>query len=86
MFALIAAQPKKAAACAVLQWVEVESVMMPRRSLGRRCQFDTMRLRLIKFAVRIGTHSKSIRLHLPRSSPDQAILAYALAKLPRLVT
>ena len=60
--------------------------LMPRRSLWRRCQFDTMRLRLIKLAVRIETLSKSIRLHLPRSSPDQAILAYVLARLPRLVT
>ena len=60
--------------------------LMPRRSLWRHCQFDTMRLRLIKLAVRIETLSKSIRLHLPRSSPDQAILAYALARLPRLVT
>ena len=60
--------------------------LMPRRSLWRRRQFDTMRLRLIKLAVRIETLSKSIRLHLPRSSPDQAILAYVLARLPRLVT
>ena len=42
-------------------------------------------MRLIKLAVRIETHSKSIRLHLPRNSPDQAIIAYVLARLPRLV-
>ena len=55
--------------------------LMPRRSLWRRCQFDTMRLQLIKLAGRIETLRKSIRLHLPRSSPDQAVLAYALASL-----
>jgi hypothetical protein len=27
--------------------------LMPRRSLWRRCQFDTMRLRLIKLAVEL---------------------------------
>jgi hypothetical protein len=44
-----------------------------------------LRLRLIKLAVRAETLKKSIRLHLPRSTPDQAILGYALAGLQRLI-
>ena len=59
--------------------------LMPRRSRWRGIQFDTLRLRLIKLAVRVESLKQSIRLHLPRSMPDQAILGYALAKLPRLV-
>ncbi len=59
--------------------------LMPRRSRWRGIQFDTLRLRLIKLAVRLETLKRSIRLHLPRSMPDQAILGYALARLPRLV-
>jgi hypothetical protein len=58
---------------------------MPRRSRWRGIQFDTLRLRLIKLAVRVETLKKSIRLHLPRSMPDQVILRYALARLPRLL-
>ncbi|UNC13982.1 IS1380 family transposase [Acidiphilium multivorum] len=59
--------------------------LMPRRSRWRGIQFDTLRLRLIKLAARLETLKRSIRLHLPRSMPDQAILGYALARLPRLV-
>ena len=59
--------------------------LMPRRSRWRGIQFDTLRLRLIKLAVRVETLKKSIRLHLPRSMPDQAIFAYALARTSRLV-
>ncbi|MBW4036499.1 MAG: transposase, partial [Proteobacteria bacterium] len=59
--------------------------LMPRRSRWRGIQFDTLRLRLIKLAVRVETLKKSIRLHLPRSMPDQVILGYALARLPRLL-
>jgi len=59
--------------------------LMPRRSRWRGIQFDTLRLRLIKLAVRVETLRKSIRLHLPRSMPDQVILGYALARLPRLL-
>jgi hypothetical protein len=45
----------------------------------------TLRLRLIKLAVRVETLKRSIRLHLPRSMPDLTILGYALARLPRLI-
>jgi len=59
--------------------------LMPRRSYWRTIQFDTLRLRLIKLAVRVEILKKSIRLHLPRSTPDQAIFALALSKMPRLI-
>lgn len=59
--------------------------LMPRRSRWRGIQFDTLRLRLIKLAARVVIPKQSIRLHLPRSMPDQAILGYALARLPRLI-
>ena len=59
--------------------------LMPRRSRWRGIQFDTLRLRLIKLAVRIKILKKSVRPHLPRSMPDQVILSYALARLPRLL-
>ena len=59
--------------------------LMPRRSRWRGIQFDTLRLRLIKLAVRVEILKKSIRLHLPRSMPDQIIIGYALARLPRLI-
>jgi hypothetical protein len=59
--------------------------LMPRRSRWRVVQFDTMRLRLIKLAVRVEVLKKSVRLHLPRSMPNQAIFAFVLARMPRLI-
>jgi hypothetical protein len=46
--------------------------MMPRRSAWRTAQFDTLRLRLIKLAVRIDVLKRQIRLYLPRTMPDQS--------------
>lgn len=59
--------------------------LMPRRSHWRVVQFDTMRLRLIKLAVRVEMLKKSVRLHLPQSMPDQIIFAFALSRMSRLV-
>lgn len=59
---------------------------MPRRSRFRAAQFDTLRLRLIKIAVRVVEMKTQIRLHLPTSCPDQAILRIVLGQIPRLVT
>lgn len=59
---------------------------MPRRSRFRAAQFDTLRLRLIKIAVRVVEMKTQIRLHLPTSCPDQAILRIVLGRIPRLVT
>ena len=59
--------------------------LTPRRSRWRVAQFDTIRLRLIKLAVRIEVLKTQVRLHLPRATPDQALFALLLARMPRLV-
>lgn len=58
---------------------------MPRRSLWRTAQFDTLRLRLIKLAVRVVAQKRKVRLHLPHATPDQAIFSSALIRLPRMI-
>ena len=59
---------------------------MPRRSMWRVAQFDTLRLRLIKVAARIVEMKTMIRVHLPTSCPVEDILALVLGRIPRLVT
>ena len=59
--------------------------LMPRRSSWRVAQFDTLRLRLIKLAARVEVLTRKLRLHLPQTTPDQAIFAHALARMPRLM-
>jgi hypothetical protein len=59
---------------------------MPRRSFWRTAQFDTLRLRLIKLAARVEMLKRKLRLHLPRSAPNQTIFACVLTRLPRMVT
>lgn len=59
---------------------------MPRRSMWRVAQFDTLRLRLIKIAARVVEMKTMIRVHLPTSCPGREILRSALASIPRLVT
>lgn len=59
---------------------------MPKRSRFAVAQFDTLRLRLIKIAARVVEMKTQIRLHLPTSCPDQAILRIVLGRIPRLVT
>jgi Transposase DDE domain group 1 len=59
---------------------------MPKRSAWRVAQFDTVRLRLVKIAVRIVEMKTQIRLHLPSAYPFQAALRTVLGRLPRLVT
>ena len=61
-------------------------VSMPRRSMWRVAQFDTLRLRLIKIAARVVEMQNMIRVHLPTSCPGQEILRFALQRIPRLVT
>jgi hypothetical protein len=58
--------------------------LMPRRSWWRVAQFDTLRLRLIKIAARVEVRTRQVRLHLPRATPNQAIFALLLSRLPRL--
>jgi hypothetical protein len=59
---------------------------MPRRSIWRTAQFDTLRLRLIKVATRIVEMKTMIRVHLPTSCPEKDILRLALGRIPRLAT
>jgi hypothetical protein len=58
--------------------------LMPRRSRWRVAQFDTLRLRLVKLAVRIEGLRTKVRLHLPRATPDQALFGLLLTRMPRL--
>ena len=58
--------------------------LMPRRSRWRSAQFDTIRLRLLKLAVRIEVLKPQVHLHLPKATPDQAICALLLTRMPRL--
>lgn len=60
--------------------------LMPRRSSWRTAQFDTLRRRLVKLAVRVVELKRRIKVHLPTSAPDQAIVRLVLGRLPRLVT
>ena len=60
-------------------------VSMPKRSMWRVAQFDTLRLRLIKIAARVVEMKTMIRVHLP-VTPRQDILRFALGRIPRLVT
>ena len=46
-------------------------VSMPKRSMWRVAQFDTLRLRLIKIAARVVEMKTMIRVHLPTSCPVQ---------------
>jgi Transposase DDE domain group 1 len=61
-------------------------ISMPKRSMWRIAQFDTLRLRLIKVAARIVEMKTMIRVHLPTSCPGQDILRFALGRIPWLVT
>ena len=61
-------------------------VSMPKRSMWRAAQFDTLRLRLIKIAARVVEMKTMIRVQLPTSCPAQDILRLALGRIPRFVT
>jgi DDE family transposase len=61
-------------------------VSMPKRSMWRVAQFDTLRLRLIKIAARVVEMKTMIWVHLPTSCPAQDILRLALGRIPRFVT
>jgi len=58
--------------------------LMPKRSTWRVAQFDTLRLRLVKLAMRVVELKTRVMLHLPAACPDQAILRLVLDRLPRL--
>jgi len=53
--------------------------------LASSAQFDTLRLRLVKLAVRVAELKTQVKLHLPSHAPSQSILACVLGRLPRIV-
>ena len=59
---------------------------MPRRSSWRTAQLDTLRLRLVKLAVRVVELKTQVKLHLPSHAPCQSILAFVLGRMPRLIS
>jgi DDE family transposase len=59
---------------------------MPKRSVFRVAQFDTLRLRLIKVAARVVEMKTMIKIHLPTACPAQDMLRLVLTRIPRLVT
>src|SRR3954452_913561 len=59
---------------------------MPRRSIWRVAQFDTLRLRVIKLAARVEVLKRKVMLQLPRSTANQPLFACALARLSRMLT
>jgi hypothetical protein len=59
--------------------------LMPRRSSWRTAQFDTLRLHMIKLAVRVVEMKTQVKLHLPSRAPCQSILAFVLGRVPRLI-
>jgi hypothetical protein len=60
--------------------------LMPKRSVWRVAQFDTLRLRLIKLAARVIEMKTTIRVHLPTACPMRDVLHLVLGRIPRLVT
>jgi hypothetical protein len=61
-------------------------VAMPKGSIWRVAQFDTLRLRLLKLAARVVEMKTMIQIHLPTSCPARDILHLALGRIPRLAT
>jgi hypothetical protein len=57
----------------------------PWRSSWRSLQFDTLRLLAVNLVVRVVELKQQVRLHLPACTPDQAIFAQVLGRLPRLI-
>jgi len=59
---------------------------MPRRSIWRVAQFDTLRLRLIKLAAVVEVLKRKLRIHLPSATPNQPIFDLALTRLERMLS
>ncbi len=59
---------------------------MLRRSSWCIAQFDIVRLRLVKLAVRVIKRKTQVKLHLPSKAPCQSILAFVLGHMPRLTS
>jgi hypothetical protein len=56
---------------------------VPQTSPLARCEFATIRVRLIKIGARVVEHIARIRIHLPTSCPERALFReIALGLLP----
>jgi len=53
---------------------------VPRRSPLYRCEFATLRLRIIKIAARVVEGAARIRISLPTASPDAALFRYLVVR------
>ena len=63
-------------------WVMHEvRAAIPKTSDLARCEFGTLRLKLIKIAARIVEHKSRIRVHLPTCCPQAAVFAAIAATL-----
>jgi hypothetical protein len=60
--------------------------VMPKGSIWRVMQFDSLRLRLIKITARVIEMKTQLNIHLASSAPAQAIFVLLGNCLPRLVT
>src|SRR5438309_11980932 len=61
-------------------------VSMPKRSVWRVAQFDTLRLRLIKVAARVVEMKTMLKIHLPTAYPANEVLCFELTRIQPLVT
>jgi hypothetical protein len=52
---------------------------LPRASPLARCEFATLRQRLIKIGARVIEHAVRIRVHLPTSCPERTVFAQMAA-------
>ena len=58
---------------------------IPKRSIWRRLDFQSLRLRLIKLAVRVIERKSVIRLHLPSACPHQPQIRLILQRIPQTI-
>jgi hypothetical protein len=54
---------------------------LPATSPLARCEFATLRQRLIKIGARVIEHTARIRVHLPTSCPERRVFAQLAASL-----
>jgi hypothetical protein len=52
---------------------------LPRTSPLARCEFATLRQRLLKIGARVIEHAARIRVHLPTSCPERTVFAQMAA-------
>ena len=71
-------------ACRLIDSCAVIASMMA--FINSSFRFDTLRLRLIKFAAVLEVLKRKLHIHLPTSTPNQPIFAPALTRLARMLS